>query len=103
MLVMLPCYAVLSTLSILLRLYFAELHIRTDLEVLRLLLAVADQLLLPDLTDRLAGEISRGVAVRGVPACVSLACNTAGVSKVAWSSLWPGLRTEQLKNCTKLV
>ena len=51
---MLSCYAVLSTLFILLRLYFAELHIRTDLEVLRLLLAVADQLLLPDLTDRLA-------------------------------------------------
>ena len=41
-------------ITILLRLYFAELHIRANLEVLRLLLAVADQLLLPHLTDRLA-------------------------------------------------
>ena len=64
---------ILSLTRILLRLHFAELHIRADLEVLRLLLAVADQLLLPDLTDRLAGEIARGVAVGGVPAGVSLA------------------------------
>ena len=75
---LLCCYNLLSPLilsltRILLRLYFAELHIRADLEVLRLLLAVADQLLLPDLTDRLAGEIARGVAVGGVPAGVSLA------------------------------
>ena len=75
---LLCCYNLLSPLilsltRILLRLYFAELHIRADLEVLRLLLAVADQLLLPDLTDRLAGEISWGVTVGGVPAGVSLA------------------------------
>ena len=47
-------YYINLIITILLRLYFAELHIRANLEVLRLLLAVADQLLLPHLADRLA-------------------------------------------------
>ena len=52
-------------------LHVSELDVGADPEVQRLLLAVADQLLLPHPADRLASQVARGVTVHVVPASFS--------------------------------
>ena len=52
-------------------LHVSELDVGADPEVQRLLLAVADQLLLPHPADGLARQVARGVTVHVVPASFS--------------------------------